>query len=205
MRQPAILVLAAMLAACQPRTESAVPRDLPPLIPLPASFSYARGSWTPAAEVRSMLADPASASYAALAASGVASSIGGGKPESYRLTISADGVTLTGADSAGLFHGLQTLRQLVEAGPVVRAITIDDAPRFRYRGMHLDVARHFMPVEFVKRYIDLMSRHKLNTFHWHLTDDQGWRIEIKKYPKLTSVGAWRVPAGPAARANIDPA
>ena len=68
---------------------------------------------------------------------------------------------------------------------------IEDRPRFAWRGMHLDVSRHFMPKEFVKKYIDLIALHKMNSFHWHLTDDQGWRIEIKKYPRLTEVGAWR--------------
>ena len=74
---------------------------------------------------------------------------------------------------------------------VLSAVTIEDAPRFAYRGMHLDVARHFFGVDFVKRYIDMMALHNMNTFHWHLTDDQGWRMEIKRYPKLTEVGSWR--------------
>ena len=73
----------------------------------------------------------------------------------------------------------------------IPAVEITDYPRFEYRGMHLDVARHFFPVEFVKKYIDLLAMHKMNRFHWHLTEDQGWRIEIKKYPKLTEIGAWR--------------
>jgi hexosaminidase len=68
---------------------------------------------------------------------------------------------------------------------------IEDQPRYAYRGMHLDVCRHFMPVEFIEKYIDNLALHKFNHFHWHLTEDQGWRIEIKKYPKLTEVGAWR--------------
>jgi len=92
----------------------------------------------------------------------------------------------------GLFYGIQTLRQLVPLdGSRVPFVEIDDAPRFPYRGMHLDVVRHVFPVAFIKRYINLLARYKLNTFHWHLTDDQGWRIEIRKYPRLTSVGAWR--------------
>ena len=73
----------------------------------------------------------------------------------------------------------------------VPAVTIEDMPRFPWRGGHLDVGRHFMPKEFVKKYIDLLALQKLNTFHWHLTEDQGWRLEIKKYPKLTEIGAWR--------------
>jgi len=113
--------------------------------------------------------------------------------EGYRLTTTSDGVVITAPTEAGLFHGLQTFRQLLHAGPpgTVPRVEITDAPRFPYRGMHLDVSRHFFPVEFVERYIDLLSRYKFNTFHWHLTDDQGWRIEIKQYPRLTSVGSCR--------------
>jgi hexosaminidase len=96
---------------------------------------------------------------------------------------------------AGVFYGCQTLLQLLsktsEGKWQIPCVEIEDYPRFRWRGMHLDVCRHFMPAEFVKKYIDLLAMHKMNTLHWHLTDDQGWRIEIKKYPKLTEVGAWR--------------
>jgi len=116
--------------------------------------------------------------------------------ESYRLTVRATGVTITAHAPAGLFYGVQTLRQLIAvAGPDGRrripGVDIRDRPRFAYRGMHLDVSRHFFPVSFIERYIDLLARYKLNTFHWHLTDDQGWRIEIRRYPRLTAVGAWR--------------
>ena len=76
-------------------------------------------------------------------------------------------------------------------GGEVPAVTIEDVPRFSWRGAHLDVARHFQPREFVKKYIDLLALHKLNRFHWHLTDDQGWRLEIRKYPRLAEVAAWR--------------
>jgi hexosaminidase len=114
--------------------------------------------------------------------------------EGYRLTITPQQITVAGK-GAGLFYGIQTLIQLIplERGATAKlpAVTIEDYPRFGYRGMMLDVCRHFFSVEFVKRYIDLMATYKLNTFHWHLTDDQGWRIEIKKYPKLTSVGSTR--------------
>lgn len=118
-----------------------------------------------------------------------------GNNEAYILTSEAAGVTIRG-DTAGVFYGLQTLIQLISKDPEgshvsIPNVKIDDRPRFAWRGMHLDVVRHFRSVEFVKRYIDLMSRFKMNTLHWHLTDDQGWRIEIKAYPKLTEVGAWR--------------
>lgn len=123
--------------------------------------------------------------------------------EGYRLDARPGVVTITAAGAAGAFYATQTLRQLLPAdvyrsAPIaakqtwrVPAVRIVDRPRFAYRGMHLDVTRHFMPKEFVKKYIDLLALHKMNRFHWHLTDDQGWRLEIKKYPRLTSVGAWR--------------
>jgi hexosaminidase len=114
--------------------------------------------------------------------------------EGYRLTITPQQITIAGK-GAGLFYGIQTLMQLM---PLERAATaklpcatIEDYPRFGYRGVMLDVCRHFFSVEMVKRYIDLMAGYKLNTFHWHLTDDQGWRIEIKKYPRLTQVASVR--------------
>lgn len=114
----------------------------------------------------------------------------------YSLQVANDRISLSGEDSGpGQFYALQTLFQLLpESGQgsiVVPAVTITDAPRFAYRGMHLDVARHFQPVEFVKKFIDQMAQYKFNYFHWHLTEDQGWRIEIKKYPRLTEVGSKR--------------
>lgn len=116
--------------------------------------------------------------------------------ESYHLQVSPRGVVIEARAGAGVFYALQTLRQLARstgngAGRGLPAVDIRDRPRFTWRGLHLDVARHFFPMEFVKRYIDLMARYKYNTFHWHLTDDQGWRIEILGFPRLTSVGAWR--------------
>lgn len=130
--------------------------------------------------------------------------------EGYSLVAASDRVTITAATPAGLFYGGVTLWQLATAktqqgiGVNVPAVTITDAPRFAWRGLMLDSVRHFPSVEYVKQFIDWMALHKMNTLHWHLTDDQGWRVEIKKYPKLTSVGAWRVPAGAAPAADIDP-
>lgn len=120
----------------------------------------------------------------------------------YQLDVTTSGVKVTAGDHAGLFYGMQTLLQLlpveiygVEYAKgvewVLPVVSIEDYPRYDWRGMHLDVSRHMSSVDFVKRYLDYMAMHKLNTFHWHLTDDQGWRIEIKKYPKLTEIGAWR--------------
>ena len=115
--------------------------------------------------------------------------------EAYRLAVTPHGVTIRAASDRGLFWGVQTLRQLLPAGQattiIIPAVRIDDAPTFGYRGFMLDVGRHFYPVSFVKKQLDLLSYYKINTFHWHLTEDQGWRIEIKRYPKLTEVGAWR--------------
>lgn len=190
-RRLPFLLLAVLVTACHSRGGPAPAPAVPPLVPVPAAWSYTAATWTPDACMGELLADPATVDHDELSRHGIATSIAGGAPESYRLVVGSGGAAITAADSAGLFYGLHTLRQLVEAGAPVRGIDIADAPRFPYRGMHLDVARHFMPVAFVKRYIDLLARHKLNTFHWHLTDDQGWRIEIARYPRLTSVGGCR--------------
>ncbi|WP_406307945.1 beta-N-acetylhexosaminidase [Streptomyces griseoaurantiacus] len=126
-----------------------------------------------------------------------------GGPEGYRLDTTAHSVTLTAAAEPGLLHAAQTLRQLLgpeafRRAPVtarrhwpVPAVTLEDGPRFRWRGLMLDVARHFLPKDGVLRYLDLMAAHKLNVLHLHLTDDQGWRLEIRSHPRLTEVGSWR--------------
>jgi hexosaminidase len=122
--------------------------------------------------------------------------------EGYRLTVDSAAAVLTGGSAAGVFRGAQTLRQLLgpdafRRAPVAGAVwvlpqlVIEDAPRFAWRGFMLDVSRHFMPKDGVLRYLDLLAAHKLNVFHFHLTDDQGWRLEIKRYPRLTEVGSWR--------------
>jgi hexosaminidase len=119
--------------------------------------------------------------------------------DAYQLTVTKDGVTIEGDTYTGTFYGVQTLIQLhplttqrpQTPGFSIPFVTINDSPRLNYRGMHLDVARHFFPVSFVKKYIDYLALHKLNYFHWHLTDDQGWRIEIKKYPELLTTAAYR--------------
>ena len=116
-------------------------------------------------------------------------------PEAYKLSVSADGITIQGASAAGAFYGVQTLRKSLPISKkesiIIPATEINDAPRFAYRGAHLDVSRHFVNSDSVRRFIDILALHNINRFHWHLTDDQGWRIEIKKYPKLTTVGAYR--------------
>jgi hexosaminidase len=117
-------------------------------------------------------------------------------PGAYTLAVKKEGIVITGYDEEGIFYGIQTLIQLLPphlSNNTIQIpyVTIKDHPRFGYRGLHLDVGRHFMPIDFIKKYIDYIALHKMNYFHWHLTEDQGWRIEIKKYPKLTQVGAWR--------------
>ena len=129
--------------------------------------------------------------------------------DAYRLEVAPGGAVVTAGDAGGLLYGAVTLWQLATQtdgdGPVdLPAVTIADGPRFGWRGLMLDSARHYQSPEFIKAFIDAMALHKLNVFHWHLTDDQAWRLEIKHYPRLTEVGAWRVPAG-AARHDIDPA
>jgi hexosaminidase len=129
--------------------------------------------------------------------------------ESYRLDVAPHGITISASSDGGLFYGAVTLAQMMTqtscrgCGVTLDAMRIDDAPRFAWRGLLLDSVRHFQSVATVKSLIDAMALHKLNILQWHLTDDQGWRIEIRKYPRLTQVGAWRVPAGAGER-DIDP-
>jgi len=129
---------------------------------------------------------------------------GQGAEGAYRIDVCSDSIVVRSANDAGRFNALATLVQLIpvdhwpaESGGILRLgfeiapMHLEDQPRYAYRGLHLDVCRHFMPIEFIEKYIDNLALHKFNRFHWHLTEDQGWRIEIKKYPKLTEVGAWR--------------
>lgn len=119
--------------------------------------------------------------------------------EGYQMNITDKGITIKASSPTGIFYGIQSLLQTLPAirtnAPLtVQAMQITDQPRFQWRGMHLDVSRHFFSIEIIKEYLDLMASYKLNTFHWHLTDGGGWRLEIKKYPKLTEQAAWRVDA-----------
>ena len=135
----------------------------------------------------------------------------GASPESYALSVAPEGVVVRAGDPRGLFYGAVTLWQLATAAPLAAgavtlpAMRIGDTPRFRWRGLMLDSARHFQSPGFILRTLDWMALHKLNVLGWHLTDDQAWRLEIKRYPRLTRIGAWRVPAGSAALHDIDPA
>ena len=118
------------------------------------------------------------------------------KEESYSLKVDADGIKLIGSDHKGVFYGVQTLIQLLETSSInndlkIPGLKIEDEPRFQWRGMMLDVGRHMMPFDFIKRCIDITASHKMNIFHWHLTEDQGWRIPIKNFSKLKSIAAYR--------------
>ena len=120
-------------------------------------------------------------------------------PEGYRMIVSGKKIKVNAGSPAGIFYGIQSLLQLIDRNSngennsfSVPAVVISDQPRFSWRGMHLDVSRHFEDKEFIKKYLDILATYKLNVFHWHLTDDQGWRIEIEKYPLLTEIAAWRV-------------
>ena len=192
----------------------------PSLIPLPATLQLADGQFVVDATTR-LHADGDAAQRVAvvfndfLAASkrprialdakgairfGIAADASA-SPEGYTLDVTPDGIVVRAAREAGLFRGAMTLLQLLTPANgdavAVRTLHIEDAPRFAWRGLLLDSARHFRSVDEVKRTLDAMAQFKLNTFHWHLTDDQGWRIEIRKYPKLTDVGGCRVPGGDA--------
>ncbi len=117
--------------------------------------------------------------------------------EGYRLSVQTDGVQIKASSTSGLFYGVQTLRQLLPVGAKetgvleLPCVAIEDLPRFAWRGLHLDVCRHFFGVDFIKRYLDWMAAYKYNVFHWHLTEDQGWRLALPKYPKLAEISAWR--------------
>ena len=139
-------------------------------------------------------AGPATKSSIVLSLMPPMESIDGKNLQSYSLNIQQRSFQLGGTSPEAVFNGVQTIIQLLPLtnGAIkIPCVQIQDEPGFAYRGLHLDVSRHFMPIDFIKKYIDYLALHKMNYFHWHLTDDQGWRIEIKKYPKLTQVGGWR--------------
>lgn len=206
-----VFMLAASLAAAD--------APLPPLIPKPAEAVREPGGLKTAAVRRVVVPKGADADTKRVAGfirdwlrdgcgvrtAAVAESAGSGPAvvleklpakdlpaEGYHLEVSATGIRAGASSASGFFYALQTLKQLAPAGAAeIPCVRISDAPRFGWRGMHLDESRHFLGKAFVKPYIDLLASRKLNVFHWHLVDGPGWRIEIKKYPRLTEVGAWR--------------
>jgi hexosaminidase len=225
------LAVCCLLAACSAKeTPPAAPTQSVSVIPAPAKVVMNRGSFalSAATPVRYAAGSPGEqvASYfvdlmkrtRGVALAAAAGETGGKQAisfvlkaregsqveEAYSLVVSPERILVSSHSPRGLFYGAVTLWQLA-AGTQVPALEIEDAPRFRWRGLMLDSARHYQSPQFIERLLDTMALHKLNVLHWHLTDDQAWRLEIKKYPKLTEVGAWRVPAGAAPAADIDPA
>src|SRR5690606_24807051 len=199
-----VLGAAIALAACgdrsppPPAQEAAAPAEAasrPMLVPLPARLEQREGSFRFDAGVALGAADAAARRVAGHFAGMVAATHG------FTPALAGEGAQVRASDERGLFYGAVTLWQLLSSaqGEAVRipALRIEDAPRFSWRGLMLDSARHFQSVDEIKQLIDAMARHKLNVLHWHLTDDQGWRIEIPKYPKLMEVGGCRIPAGEA--------
>jgi hexosaminidase len=157
------------------------------------------------------LATSSGAADGATSAPAIVFRLAGGRsnPEGYSIDVSPDRIVLSAGDPRGLLYAAVTLWQLCTSGSsefiTIPAMKITDSPRFPWRGLMLDSARHYQSPEFILQLLDWMALHKLNVLHWHLSDDQAWRLEIKRYPRLTSIGAWRVPSGAAAAADIDPA
>ena len=218
MFRPFATIAAGMaIAAGAAPASAATPDRTAMLIPLPASVAPATGSFTVSATTAIAATDPGAIVAAHLLVDrvkvdrGIALPIAGTGPirierdpsipgdEAYRLTIGPAGIRIAASGDAGLVHGAMTLAQLLSPDraygrPVtVPAMIVDDAPRFRWRGVMVDVARHFQPLPALYAIVDQMAAVKLNMLHIHLTDDQGWRVEIKRFPDLTRIGAWRVP------------
>lgn len=231
LRLTILMVGGALVTACTTTRSAERPGPTPALLPLPASVQPQPGQLMLGGDA--FIAVPAGDPAARNAAERLAALLSqthrvqlavreaGAGPirivrgeasqaaEGYQLDVRADGATIRAGDAAGMFYGAITLWQLLaperDGRLVADAVTINDAPRFGWRGLMLDSARHYQTPEFIKQLIDWMAVSKLNMLHWHLTDDQGWRLEIRKYPRLTEIGAWRVPAGSAPAKNIDPA
>ena len=222
MRPAHRLATASLAALCLALTAgSGLAASPTPIIPIPAELTPGRGALVvgSGAVVSVPAGDAAALSAARLLASQVKQTRGldlvaregGAGPimlvrdpsvtaaEGYRLTVTSKGARIAAKDDAGLLYGAMTLAQLLSPDaafgqPVkVPALTVRDQPRFAWRGIMVDVARHFQPAESLKPLIDAMAAHKMNVLHLHLSDDQGWRVEIKRYPKLTEIGAWRTP------------
>ena len=219
-----IFILAMLASGCQPKQADLSPGDIS-ILPKPVHIKVNSGLFEITKDTK-ILVDPEIGSLGEMLSTmlspsmGFALDVSDGNPvrnsirlsvnpsledlgeEGYRLTADKNRVLIEAPAGAGVFYGMQTLRQLLPAEVfgdaasedvrwTIPCVEIKDYPRFKWRGMHLDVCRHFMPVEFVKKYIDLIAIQKMNRFHWHLTEDQGWRIDIRRYPKLAEISAWR--------------
>ena len=203
-----ILALLAVTFSCaSTKSQEVLPE--PTILPKPTSLEMKPGAFTLKKKISISGTDEAALEIAELlaeylSAQGIESEIvdadgdinlnlnGNTESEAHSLDIAEDQINIQSDGAAGLFYGVQSLIQIISNNKEsLPQLAIQDEPRFGYRGMHLDVGRHMFPVEFVKRYVDLMSHFKFNTFHWNLTEDQGWRIEIKKYPELQTKAAYR--------------
>ncbi len=202
-----LLIIIVIVSSCKGNTKSI---DVLQLIPMPNSIEVGQDSLDISSGLKLNFADVApeiennlisylESTSLNISGSGIATQLSFNhsssyyySDESYNLSLNKDGVKIGAASEAGLFYAIQTLIQLAEQNPdKLPFIEIADSPRFAYRGMHLDVSRHFFSLDFLKKQIDMMAHYKLNFFHWHLTDGPGWRIEIKQYPELTNIAAWR--------------
>jgi len=230
----AIAMAAAALLAVASGTARATERTaLPQIIPAPARAEFCDGTFKFSRDTIIIASEEAATASAVLAgyfgAKGAAAlpagsdcppgadcvslridtSLAANGPESYELRVSPEGAELRAPAPAGLFYAAQTLRQMLPPEPGLAAslpcVKISDAPRFRWRGLMLDVSRHFFPKEFVFRMMEAMAALKMNTLHIHLTDDQGWRLEIDAFPALTKTGAWRAASSPADELSMSPA
>lgn len=214
----ALAAMSVLSAAAVPPAPSSAETRAPSVIPLPREITQSQGIYALSSSVSIRAGDAAEKSVASMLAAylapmGITGQVvppGSDPPiirlsdqahdpslgsEGYRLSVDDTGIAIAANSGAGLFYGAQTLEQLISPSApglaTLSKVQIVDWPAYRWRGIHLDVSRHFFPVPVVKQYIDLAARYKLNVFHWHLTDDQGWRIQIKKYPKLTQIGSCR--------------
>lgn len=179
------LCLVAALAGCKEQNSG---KELS-VVPMPMEVTLKRGTFDPCGEVEQWIGDSAKVRTRVVdALEGVES------PEGYRLEVTPKGVDICALSETGLYYGMQTLKQMVDAEGRVPCGVVTDAPRFEYRGVMIDVSRHFFDVDFIKKQIDAMASYKLNRLHLHLTDAAGWRIEIKQYPRLTDFAAWRTHA-----------
>ena len=212
---PGLAMLALLPGGC---SKDAAAPDVLQIVPAPAAVERMRGDFRLEDGAHIVAADPRAEPVARYLADllartgGISLTVGANgdskngirlslepathaSPEAYRLEVDGEGIAIHAADPRGLFYGAVTVWQLATAngsnhGPaILPALRIDDAPRFAWRGLMLDSARHYQPPAFIRELIDWMALHKLNVLHWHLTDDQGWRLEIRKYPRLTEVGA----------------
>ncbi len=207
-----LLLIALSIVSCNTKKDNSQPPEQLSIIPLPADMNIVSGNFTingttgidvkdeELKEVGNYLSEYVKTMFGIELKEGAGITIEKSDSladEEYLLCVKKEKIVIKAKTGRGAFYGVQSLMQLMPSQKKqlseikIQAVKISDKPRYKWRGMHLDVGRHFFSVDFIKKMIDMMAMYKMNTFHWHLTEDQGWRIEIKKYPKLTEMGAWR--------------